>query len=118
MSVLSRVKQHLCDVVEFISVRQCTNAEFIERQTQNLTCSYITDIDSWNCKYNIISSHVWQGNVVLVDTPGIKEEDDDDNSQLFSHLQKASAFIYILKTDSNLGTHKVEIKACICHLNV
>lgn len=45
-TVLSRVKQHLCDVVEFISVRQCTNAEFIERQTQNLTCSYITDIDS------------------------------------------------------------------------
>eukprot|EP00105_Crassostrea_gigas_P029776 XP_011451822.1 PREDICTED: uncharacterized protein LOC105345389 [Crassostrea gigas] len=48
-----------------------------------------------------------QGNVVLVDTPGIKEEIDDDNSQLFTHLWKASAFIYILKTDSNLGTHKL-----------
>lgn len=56
--------------------------------------------------------------MVLVDTPGIKEEDDDDNSQLFTHLRKASAFIFILKTDSNLGTQKVVIKACNCHLNV
>jgi hypothetical protein len=42
-----------------------------------------------------------------VDTPGIKEEDDDDNSQLFYHLRKASAFIYMIKTDSAGGTHKV-----------
>lgn len=45
--------------------------------------------------------------MVLVDTPGIKEEDDDDNSQLFTHLRKASALIYIIKTDNAGGTHKV-----------
>ena len=48
-----------------------------------------------------------QGNVMLVDTPGIKEEDTDDNEQLFNHLRKASAFLYIIKTDSAGGTHKV-----------
>lgn len=53
-----------------------------------------------------------QGNVVLVDTPGVKEEDDDDNTQLFYHLRKASAFIYIIKTDSAGGTHKVS-KECV-----
>lgn len=45
--------------------------------------------------------------MVLVDTPGIKEEDDDDNSQLYTHLRKASALIYIIKTDNAGGTHKV-----------
>lgn len=45
--------------------------------------------------------------MVLLDTPGIKEEDDDDNSQLNTHLRKASALIYIIKTDNAGGTHKV-----------
>nr|XP_022304316.1 uncharacterized protein LOC111111559 [Crassostrea virginica] len=48
-----------------------------------------------------------KGNVMLVDTPGIKEEDTDDNEQLFNHLRKASAFLYIIKTDSAGGTHKL-----------
>lgn len=45
--------------------------------------------------------------MVLVDTPGIKKKDDVDNSQLFTHLRKASALIYIIKTENKGGTDKV-----------
>ncbi|XP_061185527.1 uncharacterized protein in xynA 3'region-like [Saccostrea echinata] len=67
-----------------------------------------------NCEYQDLSyvdiflnEDTLKGNVVLVDTPGIKEEVDEDNTQLFYHLRKASAFVYIIKTDSAGGTHKL-----------